>query len=649
MSSGGPADRRPADPAPDATALSTPADLEYRALVEQSVVSIYLIGNGRVRYANQALADLLGYSRPELADLPNVLDLVHPDDRALVAERNRTHPEGPAPLRYAFRALRKDGATIHCEAFARRIEWRGEPAVIGTLIDVTDQKRAEAAARESQAALQAVIQSASIAIFALDLSGAVTLWNPAAERIFGWSEAEALGRPLPIIPPDLEAESERLMAPVRAGEPLKSAEVRRRRRSGEPVELLVSVAPLRDADGQIRGTVHLTADITEQKEAQDHLRQVQKLESIGQLAGGVAHDLNNLLSVVIGRGQLVLSQVEADHPHARSVRLMVSSAQRGASIVKKLLAFSRRQALEPRVLDLNAVVADIVPMLQRLIGEDIDLAVRPGEALGRIRADRGQIEQVVMNLVVNARDAMPQGGEISLATTNVEVSEAAARRRAGTRGGPYVSLAVRDTGVGMDEATQARVFEPFFTTKEPGKGTGLGLATVYGIVKQSGGNVWVQSELGHGTTFEVLLPRVEAAVHIEPAPSASPVPRGTETILLAEDEAEVREVAREVLETCGYTVLEAPRPADALLIAERHTGPIDLLLTDVIMPQMSGPRLAERLAPLRPEMRVLYMSAHPGETTARRGGLEPGMPYLPKPFPLEALAAKVREVLDAPD
>jgi len=397
----------------------------------------------------------------------------------------------------------------------------------------------------------------------------------------------------------------------------------------------------------------VAADVTERREAEEtlrtrdeHIRQLQKLEAVGQLAGGVAHDFNNLLTVITGRSQLLLDSPTLAAPIRNNIEQIRRTAERAAALTRQLLAFSRKQILAPKVLSLNTVVPDLTAMLKRLIGEDIDLVFHSGSGLGRVKADPGQLEQVIMNLVVNARDAMPEGGRITVETANVELSELYARQHVGVQAGPYVMLAVSDTGIGMDPATQAKIFEPFFTTKAAGKGTGLGLSTVYGIVKQSGGNVWVYSEPGNGTTFKIYLPRVEDAEQVaEPAPGRPG--GGTETVLLVEDEDELRMLAREILEGYGYTVFEGRQPAEALLVAERHTGPIDLLVTDVVMPEMSGRALAERLQPLRPEMKVLYMSGYTANAIVHHGRLDPGTPFIQKPFTPEALARRVREVLDS--
>ena len=382
-------------------------------------------------------------------------------------------------------------------------------------------------------------------------------------------------------------------------------------------------------------------------ETQGQLEQAQKMDAIGRLAGGVAHDFNNLLTVILGRTDILLHPLKPDDPMRRGVELIQRTAGRAADLTRQLLAFSRKQVLEPVVLDLSAVSIDMKDMLGRLIGEDIALLTTPTANLGRVKADRGQVEQVIMNLAVNARDAMPQGGRLILETANVDLDEEYVRRHVGARPGPHVMLAVADTGSGIPREIQAQIFEPFFTTKEQGKGTGLGLATVYGIVKQSGGYIEVDSEPGRGTTFRIYLPRLDAAaatVDRNPRPVAAA--GGTETILLVEDEEGVRELARDILRASGYTVLEARNGAEALLLCERHQGPLDLLLTDVVMPRMSGRELAERLGPLRPDLSVLYMSGYTDDAVIRHGVLGAGTAFLQKPFTPAALAHRVRETLD---
>jgi CheY-like chemotaxis protein len=371
------------------------------------------------------------------------------------------------------------------------------------------------------------------------------------------------------------------------------------------------------------------------------------MEAVGKLAGGVAHDFNNLLTAVNGHSELAMRRLEPDDPLYRKLEAIKKAGERAAALTRQLLAFSRKQILQPKVLDLNQVVFEMNKMLQPLIGEDVDLFTRLTPDLGKVKADPGQIEQVLMNLTVNARDAMLKGGRLTIETANVYLDEGYVRHHAAVVAGWYVMLAVSDNGCGMDDVTQERIFEPFFTTKEVGKGTGLGLSTVYGIVKQSGGHIWVYSEVGRGTTFKVYLPCVDKSTE-EPELSTdeTKVLVGTETVLLVEDEEMVRDMAKEILQESGYQVLEAKHGHEALLVAEHHHGPIHLMLSDVVMPQMSGRELAEQLTPLRGEMKVLYMSGYTDDAIVHHGVLDEGMAFIGKPFTPGALARKVRETLN---
>jgi len=412
------------------------------------------------------------------------------------------------------------------------------------------------------------------------------------------------------------------------------------------------VRPLRGPDGDIVGVIGVALDITDRKQLADQLRQSQKLQAVGELAGGVAHDFNNLLMVVKGHAEMLLDRLprgsaDRQNPALQNVEQIQQAAERAAALTRQLLAFSRMQVLQPRVLDLNEVVAGMIQMVSRVIGANIELAFLPGANLGRVKADPSQIEQVALNLVVNARDAMPDGGRLTIETSNVQLERDYATQHAVVDPGPYVMLTVSDTGTGMDAATKARIFEPFFTTKSQGRGTGLGLATVYGVVKQSGGYVWVYSELGHGTTFKVYLPMVQApAEKTAPEKIVQGHEPGTETILFVEDEQSVRELVSEYLSARGYQVLDASDGQQALEIAAAHAGKIQLLITDVVMPRLSGRELAARLTAARPDLKVLYISGYTDDSVFRHGVLQGGMDFLQKPFNLKALATKIREVLE---
>jgi PAS domain S-box-containing protein len=408
------------------------------------------------------------------------------------------------------------------------------------------------------------------------------------------------------------------------------------------------VQPLRGADGNLIGVIGVALDVTDRKHLTDQLRQSQKMQAIGELAGGVAHDFNNLLMVVKGHAQLLLQRMPKDASLHHSVEQMEKAADRAASLTRQLLAFSRKQVLQPRVLDMNDVVGGMIKMFSRVIGENIEMAFVPGANLGRTKADPGQIEQVLLNLVVNARDAMPDGGRLTIETANVQLDHTYAAGHVTVEPGPYIMLTVTDTGCGMDVETQSRIFEPFFTTKEAGKGTGLGLATVYGVVKQSGGYIWVYSEVGCGSTFKIYLPQVAEEVEAPVVASETGGSlAGTETILFVEDEQSVRELVRDYLRGEGYSVLDAGDGIEALQVAAAHNGPIHILVTDVVMPRLSGRDLAAKLSAERRNLKVLFISGYTDDTVVRHGVLDGGVAFLQKPFNLKALAEKIREVLKA--
>ena len=436
-----------------------------------------------------------------------------------------------------------------------------------------------------------------------------------------------------------------LVAALQAHGSVRDWEINYHTKSGE-LRTCLDSAEIIEVAGQ-KCVITVLKDITEKKIMEKQLRQAQKMEAIGQLSGGIAHDFNNLLGVIIGYGEALGDDLPPESSARRKCDQIVKAGQRAASLTRQLLAFSRQQVLEPKVLDLNAVVLDIEKMLRRLIGADIDFKSELSTSLGRIKADQGQIEQVIMNLVVNARDAMPRGGRLTIQTSNADLDEDYCRLHPPQQPGPHVVLSVTDTGVGMDADTQARIFDPFFTTKELGKGTGLGLSTVYGVVRQSGGHIWVYSEVGRGTTFRIYLPRVEASLEMDRRdPDSAKSLRGSETILLVEDEDALRELTRSVLVANGYTVLDAASPAAALELARLHLRSIDLILTDVVMPGMDGRALVEKLMPMRPGLRVIYMSGYTGST--HRELLDPDAVLLAKPLTRAVLLRKLREVLESP-
>ncbi|OGK89213.1 MAG: hypothetical protein A2X52_09215 [Candidatus Rokubacteria bacterium GWC2_70_16] len=506
------------------------------------------------------------------------------------------------------------------------------------------QKRLE----DEHTRLAEALQQVGEAVVITAADGTIVYVNSAFERVSSYSAADVLGRTPRVLKSGKHDNAfyERLWGTITQGQVWRG-EMTNRRKDGSLYEVEHTIAPVRDAAGSITHFIAISKDIGERLAVEAQLRQAQKMDAVGQLTGGIAHDFNNLLTVILGRSELLGQLVPAEGPPHRHVKLIHQTAERAAGLTRQLLAFSRLQAIAPRVVDLNEVVGGMAQMLRRLIGEDIALDAALGAGLWLVKADPHQLEQVVMNLAINARDAMPHGGRLRVETANAELDEAFARQRPGATAGPHVQLAVSDTGGGMDEAIRARVFEPFFTTKEPGKGTGLGLSTVYGIVKQHDGYIEIESAPGRGATFRVYLPRTEApAEPLEPDAGGRSAAGGSETILLVEDEAEVRQIAHEILTALGYRVLEAGRPAEAVGVLAAHPGPIHLLLTDVVMPEMSGPQLAARLTVERPGLRVLFVSGYTADALGPRGALAPGVALLQKPFTAEALAAKVREVLD---
>jgi PAS domain S-box-containing protein len=618
----------------------------HRLLFEGNLAGVlYASLDGTVLDCNDALVRILGYdSRLELLGRNVSEFLPDPADREQIKGALR---EGKTLASFEKSVARKDGTFVWLLVKARLMdETSRQPAIVqATLIDITERKEAEA----ERLLLMTAIEQSADGIMITDSRGAIQYVNPAFTRVSGYSREEALGKNPRILKSGMhdEAYYRRLWKTILGGE-IWQDEITNRRSDGSLYPEQMTITPVRDQRGEITHFIAIKEEVTERKRLEQQLRQAQKMEAVGRLAGGVAHDFNNLLTIISGYSDLLLEHpgtVEPMQGYANEIR---NASSRAATLTRQLLAFSRQQVLAPRVLDLNAVVANIEKMLKRLIGEDVDLVTVLAENLWPVKGDPGQLEQVLLNLAVNARDAMPKGGTLTIETANVEMDRSQAQRHFPISPGPYVLLAVSDTGIGMNAEIQARIFEPFFTTKEKGKGTGLGLATVYGIVKQSGGYIWVFSEVGKGATFKIYLPRSDEDIESVARRDRTKAQQGTETLLLVEDEDAVRSLVRNVLQENGYNVLEAGGGEEALRVSEEYRGPIDLLVTDVVMPQMSGPELARCLANSHPQTKVLYISGYTDYAGLQLGGLDTGAGFLQKPFSPEALARKVREVLATP-
>jgi PAS domain S-box-containing protein len=514
------------------------------------------------------------------------------------------------------------------------------------LASAIDHKRHEEALRQSESRYRSLVQSAVYGIYRSSVDGRFLDVNPALIHMLGYDSAEEVVKLDPQREVFVEpAEHERLLQEFQRTGCLDSAEVRWKRKDGSVITVRLSGRAATELDEADQALEIIAEDITERRALEDQFRQAQKMEAVGRLAGGVAHDFNNLLMVVSGYTEVLMEALDQNDPLLVKVQAIQQAADRATTLTRQLLAFSRKQLLELKVVDVNSIVADMERLLRPLIGENIDLTTKLTPNVGHTRADAGQLEQVIMNLVVNAKDAMPDGGRILIQTSEAD-PDTARREHSLIEPGTYILLSVSDTGAGMDRETQSRIFEPFFTTKEKGKGTGLGLSTVYGIVKQGGGYIFAQSEPGCGTTFRIYLPRVA-----DPADSprvdkhAQAAAGGSETVLLVEDEESVRELVRETLKTRGYTVIEASDGIAGMRVSEEYQGNIEILITDVVMPGMSGRELAKRVAAARPNIRVLYLSGYTEDAIIHEGALEPGTGFLQKPFTLQVLARKVREVL----
>jgi PAS domain S-box-containing protein len=554
---------------------------------------------------------------------------------------------------------RRESRPVRITITSIRIAEEEEARLLLTIQDLLEEERLHAARRASEQRFRDLVQGLDAIVWEADAASLrFTFVSHRAEGLLGFPPEHWLREPDFFALRIHKDDRERAIGQCRAAIATATDhefEYRAMAADGRVLWLRDIIHVLRDSGGRPRQLRGLTVDLTERKrsevalrESEDQLRQAQKMDAVGQLAGGIAHDFNNLLMVIQGDSDLIRRKLPEEHPLRRNVDGIREASQQAAALTRQLLAFSRKQVLALKVVDLNGIVGGMQAMLERLVGETIQLVFVPKPDLGYVKADPSQLEQVIMNLTVNARDAMPDGGRLTMETDQLELDAPAAAGHGAATPGRYAVLAVSDTGCGMDEATKARLFEPFFTTKEPGRGTGLGLSTVYGIVRQSGGHIWVYSEPGHGTTFKICLPVVAAEPDRAGPVDGGGKTRGAETVLLVEDAPRVREVVREILEMNGYAVLEARHGQEAIDLSQRHAGPIQLMVTDVVMPQMSGRELAQQLVRTRPDMRVLFMSGYTDTAIVRHGVLEAGTAFISKPFTPDALAAKVREVLDAP-
>jgi len=605
--------------------------------------------NGRRIYNSLSYQKILGYS-PEELQASSAFEQIHPEDRERVKKAAEDSSRSGVGKTLEYRLRHKNGTWVVLESTSSVIlDAVGKPEnLVLVNRDVTERKRTEEALWRSEAGFRSVVESAPYGIYRLSIAGQFLQVNPALQKMLGYASAEEVLKTDPANTIFRFAdEYQRLTELLTRNEELKDLEMDWKRKDGAFITVRCSGRRVNDENGDPAYFEMFAEDVTEKRVLEKQLQMSQKMEAIGRLSGGIAHDFNNLLGVIIGYSRVLRRSLGASSELSEHAQEIEKAGERAASLTKQLLAFSRQQVLTPAVLNLNVLATDMEKMLPRLLGEDIEVSLELDLQLGNVKADQSQIEQVIMNLAVNARDAMPSGGRLKIQTANVELDQAFVRNHPGSKVGSQVVLIVTDSGTGMDTGTLAHIFEPFFTTKETGKGTGLGLATVYGIVKQSNGYIGVETTLGKGTSFQMFLPRCDGqpAVGEKKSDTANNL-RGSETILLVEDSEPLRKLAKTYLEFCGFHVLSAESGESALQIAKGSSESFDLLLSDVVMPGMNGRVLAEQLLQLQPRTKVLYMSGYTDSFIAGHGVLDPGVHVLHKPFTEEVLIRKVREILD---
>ena len=625
----------------------------YRTILEDIEDGYYEVDlPGNFTFFNDSLCRMLGYTKDEMIGMSNQQYTDQENRKKLFQAFNEVYRTGKPTKGFAWEVFKKDGNKLFGEVSVSLIkDSKGIPTGFrGIARDITEHKRTEEALRESEAKYRQLVEHAPIGIYEIDLNQLKFLSvNDVMCDVMGYSKEEFLSMsPYTFLTEESKiALAERMKKLLARKKVPDSVELKLRTKEGREFWALIN-SKLFYQDGKPYKAQVVTQDISERKRLEEQLIQSQKMEAVGQLAGGVAHDFNNLLTVIKGYCQLSLLHLEKSDPLWGNLQEIEKATQRATDLTRQLLAFSRRQILDLKVLDLNALLKDLNKMLRRIIGEDIELVTLLAGDLGRVKIDPGQIEQVVLNLAVNARDAMPSGGKLTIETANVELDEGYAETHMGVTPGHCVRLSVSDTGAGMPQEVKEKIFEPFFTTKEKGKGTGLGLSTVYGIIKQSNGNIWVYSEPGHGTTIKIYLPRVEEELDTPyGGDETDSMPRGSETVLLVEDEPSVRDLAHRLLGQQGYTVLDATNGLEALQVVQKQgEEKIHLLMTDVVMPQMGGKELADQMKILKPGVKVLYISGYTDDAIVQHGVLAPGTHFLQKPFSLKTLSHKVREALD---